>query len=211
MSNVANVKRGATGSRRRGRPRSEKARRAILKAAQALLADGGLGAVTMEAVAATAGVGKPTVYRWWPDRHAVAMAALMETELGNPVRSGGRSAIAALRAQLRAIAKRFATTTGRHVASMIAAAQTESELSKAFRNHFVLARRAEGKSLLERAMQNREVRGDLDVEVALDLLYGPLFFRLLMGHAPLNEAFVDGVLDQALQGMHADRTARAPR
>jgi hypothetical protein len=60
-------------------------------------------------------------------------------------------------------------------------------------------------------MQNREVRGDLDVEVALDLLYGSLFFRLLMGHAPLDEAFVDGVLDQALQGMHARRTARAPR
>jgi AcrR family transcriptional regulator len=211
MSNGANVRPGATGSRRRGRPRSEKARRAILKAAHALLSDGGLGAVTMEAVAARAGVGKPTVYRWWPDRHAVAMAALMEAELDNPVRSGGSSVIAALRAQLRAIAKRFATTTGRHVASMIAAAQTESELSKAFRNHFVLARRAEGKALLERAMQNREVRGDLDVEVALDLLYGSLFFRLLMGHARLDAAFVDGVLDQALQGMHARRTARVPR
>ena len=211
MSNAVNVRRGATGSRRRGRPRSEKARRAILKAAQALLADGGLGAVTMEAVAARAGVGKPTVYRWWPDRHAVAMAALMETGPDDPVRRGGRSAIAALRAQLRAIAKRFATTTGRHVASMIAAAQTESELSKAFRNHFVLARRAEGKALLERAMQNRDVRGDLDVEVALDQLYGPLFFRLLMGHAPLDEAFVDAVLDQALRGMHAGRTARARR
>lgn len=211
MSNNANVKRGAAGSRRRGRPRSEKGRRAIIKAAQALLAGGGLGAVTMEAVAARAGVGKPTVYRWWPDRHAVAMAALMETELDNPVRSGGGSAIAALRAQLRAIAKGFATATGRHMASMIAAAQNESELSKAFRNHFVLARRAEGKALLERAMQNREVRGDLDVDVALDLLYGSLFFRLLMGHAPLDEGFVDGVLDQALQGMHAVRTARAPR
>ena len=202
------VKRGVTGSRGRGRPRSEAARGAIIKAAQALLAAGGLGAVTMEAVAQRAGVGKPTVYRWWPDRHAVAMAALMETRLDNPVRNGGSSAIAALRAQLRAIAKRFATTTGRHVASMIAAAQTESELSKAFRNHFVLARRAEGKALLERTMQHREVRGDLDVEVALDLLYGSLFFRLLMGHAPLDEAFVDGVLDQALQGMHAGRTTR---
>lgn len=66
-------------------------------------------------------------------------------------------------------------------------------------------------ALLERAMQNREVRGDLDVEVAPDLLYGSLFFRLLMGHAPLDEAFVDGALDQALQGMHARRTAQAPR
>jgi len=211
MRNAAAVKDGATGPKRRGRPRSEKARRAMLRAAQALLADGGLGAVTMEAVAARAGVGKPTVYRWWPDRHAVAMAALMETELPNPVRRGGGSAIAALRAQLRAIARRFATATGRHVASMIATAQTESELSKAFRNHFVLARRAEGQALLERAMQDREVRRDLDAEVALDVLYGPLFFRLLMGHAPLDEAFMDRVLDHALQGMQAGRRARVRR
>src|SRR4051812_40994495 len=195
----------------RGRPRSEALKRAILSAAQALLREGGPGAVTMEAVAERAGVGKPTVYRWWPDRHAVAMAALMETETRERALGKNDSALAGLRSQLRAISKRFATSTGRHVTSMIAAAESESELSKAFRNHFVLARRAEGKALLERAMHSREVRRDLDAEVALDLLYGPLFFRLLMGHAPLDEAFVDGVLHQALQGMHAGRTARAPR
>ena len=185
----------------RGRPRSEKARVAILRAARALIAEGGPGAVTMEAVAARARVGKPTVYRWWPDRHAVAMAALMDTGAGEDVEASGRSAIAALRAQLRAVAKRFATSTGRHVTSMLAASDPESELSKAFRNHFVLARRAEGKALLERAKANREVRRDVDVEVALDLLYGPLFFRLLMGHAALDESFMDKVLDAAVRGM----------
>jgi AcrR family transcriptional regulator len=190
----------------RGRPRSEAARQAILQAARALLAEGGPGSVTMEAVAARAGVGKPTVYRWWPDRHAVAMAALMDEE---PAQDGGgtrKSALAELRAQLRAIARRFATSTGRHVASMIAASESASELSKAFRNHFVLARRTEGKALLERAIADREVRGDLDVEVALDLLYGPLFFRLLMGHAPLDERFMDRVLDDALEGMRVSRS-----
>jgi AcrR family transcriptional regulator len=187
--------------RRRGRPRSEKARVAILRAARALLAEGGPGAVTMEAVASRAGVGKPTVYRWWPDRHAVAMAALMDSGSGEGVATSGRLALTALRAQLRAVAKRFATSTGRHVTSMLAASDPQSELSKAFRNHFVLARRAEGKALLERAKANREVRRDLDVEVALDLLYGPLFFRLLMGHAPLDESFMDEVLDSAVRGM----------
>jgi len=185
----------------RGRPRSEKARVAILRAARALLAEGGPGAVTMEAVAARARVGKPTVYRWWPDRHAVAMAALMDTAAGEGVEASGLSAITALRAQLRAVAKRFATSTGRHVTSMLAASDPESELSKAFRNHFVLARRAEGKALLERAKTDREVRRDVDVEVALDLLYGPLFFRLLMGHAALDESFMDKVLDAAVRGM----------
>jgi len=185
----------------RGRPRSEKARVAILRAARALLAEGGPGAVTMEAVAARARVGKPTVYRWWPDRHAVAMAALMDTAAGERVEASGLSAITALRAQLRAVAKRFATSTGRHVTSMLAASDPQSELSKAFRNHFVLARRAEGKALLERAKADREVRRDVDVEVALDLLYGPLFFRLLMGHAALDQSFMDKVLDAAVRGM----------
>ncbi len=194
-------------SKPRGRPRSEAAHAAILEAARALMAEGGPGAVTMEAVATRAKVGKPTIYRWYPDRNAVAMAALMESESGASSARAKKSALEGLRAQLRAIARRFTTATGRHVASMIAASEAESELSKAFRNHFVLARRAEGQQLLTQAIAAREVRGDLDVEVALDLLYGPLFFRLLMGHAPLTEGFVDRVLDDALQGMRV----RAPR
>lgn len=191
----------------RGRPRSEAAHTAILDAARALMEEGGPGAVTMEAVAARAGVGKPTVYRWYPDRHAVAMAALMDSESVGQAARAKKTPLEALRAQLRAIARRFTTATGRHVASMIAASEAESELSKMFRNHFVLARRAEGQQLLAQAIAGKEVRGDLDVEVALDLLYGPLFFRLLMGHAPLTEGFVDRVLDDALQGMRV----RAPR
>ena len=119
-------------SRRRGRPRSAEAREAILRAARELLAEGGPAAVTMEGVAARAGVGKPTVYRWWPDRHAVAMAALMEGDAERPARKTPRSAIQGLRQQLRTIADRFASPTGRHVTTMIAASETETEFSKAF-------------------------------------------------------------------------------
>jgi AcrR family transcriptional regulator len=185
----------------RGRPRSAEAKKAILRAARALLAEGGPAAVTMEGVAARAGVGKPTVYRWWPDRHAVAMAALMEGEADEAPRSMRTSAIQALRHQLRTIAERFSTPMGRHVTTMIAASDTETELSKAFRNHFVLARRTEGRALLERAIRDGEVRRGLDVEVALDLLYGPLFFRLLIGHAQLDVRFMDQVLAHALRGL----------
>jgi len=90
---------------------------------------------------------------------------------------------------------------GRHVTTMIAASDTETELSKAFRNHFVLARRTEGRALLERAIRDGEVRRGLDVEVALDLLYGPLFFRLLIGHSQLDVRFMDQVLAHALRGL----------
>ena len=195
----------APAARRPGRPRSEASRDAALRAARALLTEGGPAAVTMEGVAARAGVGKPTLYRWWPDRHALSMAALMESEPRGTSRAARRSAsqssVAALRQQLRTIADRFSTRTGRHVTTIIAASEAETEISKAFRNHFVLARREEGRALLERAIRAREVRKDIDVEVVLDLLYGPLFFRLLIGHAALDEGFTDAVLAHALRGL----------
>jgi AcrR family transcriptional regulator len=201
-------------ARPRGRPRSEAARRAILRAASDLLVEGGVGAVTMEAVAARAGVGKPTLYRHWKDRHEVAMAALIQIA-GPP--SGpdvGASPpvppLAALRASLGAVAELFARPVGRSVATMLAAADPSSEVSKAFRGHFIQAKRDEGRRLLEAARARGEVRADLDLEVALDLLFGPLFYRLLMGHGRLNVAFVDSLVDHALGGL-GPRQAGSPQ
>jgi AcrR family transcriptional regulator len=155
----------------------------------------------MEAVAARAGVGKPTVYRWWSDRHAVVMAALMAGENPGEGARAGKSAFDSLRNQLRQIATRFASPTGRHITSMLAAADAESELGKAFRGHFVLARRAEGRAILEQGITAGEVRGDVDLDVALDELYGAVFFRLLLGHAPLDASFVDKLIEQVMEGM----------
>lgn len=194
-----------------GRPRDLAAKEAILAAARALLEEGGQGAVTMEAVATRAAVGKPTVYRWWPDRHAVLMAALMAGPHATERARAGTSALDSLRNQLRQIATRFASPTGRHITSMLAAADAESELGKAFRNHFVLARRSEGRAILERGIADGEIRLDLDLDVALDELYGAVFFRLLLGHAPLDAGFIDKLLDQAMAGMKAVRPQRARR
>lgn len=190
-----------TMKRARGRPRDLAAKKAILDAARALLDEGGPGVVTMEVVATRAGVGKPTVYRWWPDRHAVVMAALMAGPNPGEGARAGKSTFDSIRNQLRQIASRFASPTGRHITSMLAAADAESELGKAFRGHFVLARRAEGRAILEQGIADGEVRGDLDLEVALDELYGAVFFRLLLGHAPLDTGFVDKLIEQAMEGM----------
>jgi AcrR family transcriptional regulator len=193
--------------RPRGRPRSVEARRAILKATHELLAEGGLSSVTIEGIAARAGVGKPTIYRTWPNAHAVAMAALMEnTDVdGAAVRlvdaDKPGTALTGLRAQLHEVARVFSAPLGRSVTLMIAASEQETELSKAFRNHFILARRNEGRGFLTSAMSNGEVRRDLDVDVALDMIYAPVFYRLLMGHAPLSARFIDEVLNLAMQGL----------
>lgn len=187
----------------RGRPRNPQTRMAILRAARELMEQGGPAAVTMEAVAARAGVGKPTVYRWWPDRHAVSMAALMEAQPDARPARKTRSVAQSLQQQLNEVVGTFATRTGRNVATIIAAADSSTEISKAFRNHFVLARREEGRRLLLEGMASGELRGDVDVDAALDLLYGPLFFRLMLGHAPLDAAFAKQLLKDWLRGIGA--------
>lgn len=188
--------------RPRGRPRDLGARAAMVRAAAALLAEGGLANVTMERIAATAGVGKPTVYRNWPNAEAVAMEAFLITaERPRAAGKASASGVADLRAQLRAIAAAFAGSTGRDVRAMVAAAQGEGALAKAFRDHFVAEARKAGRAMLDRAAKAGELRPGLDPEVALDLLYGPLYYRLLLGHAPPDAAFVDALVDHALAGL----------
>jgi AcrR family transcriptional regulator len=187
--------------RPRGRPRSAAAHGAILDAAAALIAEGGIGAVTMEAVARLAGVGKPTVYRNWANREALAMAALLK---GGAPKTGVRETGAALddlRRQLLKVAQAFAAPRGRNAALMVASADPDSELSKAFRTQVMLASREEGRALLIRAAAEGAVRKNADVEAVLDAIYGAIFYRLLVGHAPANEAFVGALLSEVLTGL----------
>lgn len=157
----------------------------------------------MEAIAAQAGVGKPTIYRQWPNAQSVAMAAFLETAQPVPASMKSGKAVDALRAQLRSIAQVFSTRVGRNTALMIAAAQNDSELAKVFRNQFIMGRREEGRTILNRAVAAGELRANADLDVALDLIYAPLYFRLLIGHGALDGDFTDAILDTALKGLKA--------
>lgn len=189
---------------RRGRPRDPAARRAILRAAHELLERGGIGAVTMEAVAERAGVGKPTVYRWWPNSSAVAMAALLEHDVTTKRSPRAKSPLAALRRQLKAVAHIFATPLGRNVAIMLASSDSQTELSKSFRNHFILARREEARALLEEAIDAGEIWRGVDVEAVLDLLYGALFYRLIAAPTVIDSAYTDRIVSLLLAGISAE-------
>ena len=129
------------------------------------------------------------------------MAALMESEGVSAVPQANAAPLAALRKQLARVVTVFATPVGRTVTAMIASADRDSELSKSFRNHFILTRRDEGRVLLEAAIARGDVRRGADIEVALDMIYGALFYRLLMGHAPLNGALVKQIVKEALRGL----------
>ena len=182
----------------RGRPRDPRTRATILAAARALLERGGLTAVTIEAIANKAGVSRPTIYRYWPNAPAVAMAAFLDASGAPTAARASRSPLAALRAQLHAVADAFAAPAGRSIAAMVAAAQSETELAKAFRNEFIARNRDAARLLLERCIEDRLVDRPTDIELALDLIFGPLFYRLLMGHAPITRGFVDRLIDAVI-------------
>jgi AcrR family transcriptional regulator len=168
-----------------------------------MLEEGGITALTIEGIAARAAVGKPTIYREWPNAHAVAMAALMSADAAATKIASSPSAVTELQRQLRAVAGVFASRIGRQAAIMIASAAGETELSKSFRNHFILARRAEGRDIIGRGIAQREIRAGIDIEVLLDMIYGPIFYRLLMGHGALDAEFTDAVVAHAMQGISA--------
>ena len=187
-----------TSSPSRGRPRDPRTRSAILAAARVLLERGGLTAVTIEAISAKASVSRPTIYRYWPNAPAVAMAAFLQASGDPAAGKTSRSPLAALRAQLHAVADAFAAPGGRSVAAMVAAAQSETELAKAFRNEFIARNRDAARELLERCIAEQLIVAPADIDLALDQIFGALFYRLLMGHAPITRGFVDQLLDAVI-------------
>jgi AcrR family transcriptional regulator len=191
------------GPRPPGRPRSERARRAILKSANELLDGEGFAAVTMEAIAERAGVSKATVYRWWPNRAAVVMDGFLSTvssEVPFPHTGYAREDI---RLHMRRLTEAFGGRIGRTVAALLAEGQADPELADALRSRWLLVRRAEAREILELGIERGELRGGLDPEVAVDVLYGPIYYRLLVGHAPLDDDFADALADHTFAGLGA--------
>lgn len=184
-----------------GRPRSESARQAVLRAAGDLLARDGFAGVTVEAIAAEAGVGKATIYRWWPGKAAVVMDAfLAATGPCAPFPDTG-CLEEDLRGQMRALACALGGRMGTVLRGVLAEAQSDPEAAEAFRTRYLAPRRAETRRVLERARDRGQICPQADLETAADALYGPLFYRLTAGHAPLDSAFVDALLSLVFQGL----------
>jgi len=189
--------------KQRGRPRSEKARTAILDAATELLLEQGLEAVSMDEVAELAG--KATIYRWWPSKETLALDALYHewaTAQPEPPDTGSlrTDLLALLRPWIRRVRSR---PYGRVVAELVAEAQTDPEFASIYHARFVAPRREPARALVRRAIDRGELLPDIDVDLALDLVYGPLYHRLLHGHAPLDERFLRDLVDTVLAGLEA--------
>ena len=193
----------ATPALRRGRPRSEARKQAILQAAFELLGEHGLAATSMEAVADRAGVSKATIYRWWDSKELLALDALYAAwDTADPAPRQNGTLRAEMLALVRPWVRLVATgPSARILTALLAEAQNDPEFGRAYRAHFVEPRRAQARAVFSRAIARGEISAGIDVEVAIDLLWGPLYHRLFHGHAPLNERFARRSVDTVLAGI----------
>ena len=193
----------ATPALRRGRPRSEARKQAILQAAFELLGEHGLAATSMEAVADRAGVSKATIYRWWDSKELLALDALYAAwDTADPAPRQNGTLRAEMLALVRPWVRLVATgPSARILTALLAEAQNDPAFGRAYRAHFVEPRRAQARAVFSRAIARGEISAGIDVEVAIDLLWGPLYHRLFHGHAPLNERFARQSVDTVLAGI----------
>jgi AcrR family transcriptional regulator len=192
---------------RRGRPRSEASRKAILRAAGELLLEHGLNSISMDAVAERAGASKATIYRWWPSKELLALDALFGEWAPGPSDQYDTGSLAGdLLALVGPWARQLtARPYGRVIAALVTRAQGDPEFAEEYRARFVQPRREQGRAIFARAIARGEVPPDTDIEVALDLLYGPFYHRLLHGHAKLSDHFTRAVVDYVTAAVSTGR------
>lgn len=191
-----------TTARRAGRPRCNESHQAILDAAVALLEQGSWRTLTIEGIAAKAGVSKQTVYKWWPTKSALVMEAYAGS-FGEftPAPDSGDFA-----ADLREFTRRSLRTLSRPsmlrpLTGLLAEAQFDDDVRRDMRERFLAARRMHWYELFKRGIARGEVRKDVDVELTLDLLFGPIWMRMLFRHGKLDAALADATADHVLRSI----------
>ena len=196
------------GKRPPGRPRSEQARQAILRTTLKILGKNGFSDFKIEEVAAHASVGKATVYRWWPNKGALIADAFASSTTRKLRFPDTGSVYADMSQQMRQLIKVFRSRRGRIVSAILAAGQSDKDLIDAFRERFLWPRRREAYATLRRGIERGELRRDLDPDLLLDSLYGPIYMRFLIQHDRLTPEFVDRLCELVLAGVRPQGKSR---
>jgi AcrR family transcriptional regulator len=184
-----------------GRPRSETSREAILQAAFAVLVERGWPGFSIEAVAAAAGAGKTTVYRWWKSKAELAVDAFFhatEAELQFPDTGSAKSDF---RKQILGLAELLRGRRGQALAAMLGGARTDPELGRALGERWLEPRRRWGMQRMARAQAEGELRPGVEPAAALAVLYGPLYAPLLFGGQVPTMQAAEAYLEVAISGV----------
>ncbi len=187
-----------------GRPlrkQSVRARTLVLQATRELLLEGGLKAATVDAISARSGVSKATMYKHWPNRTMVAIDAFAEYMTEQvPVPDTG-NALGDMTLHLVHVGEFYASPAGTIYAQLLAQTVSDPEARELLIRRFMEGRRQVVRLLWQRALDRGEVRRDVDVEIAIDVLSGAVIFRLIAGHAPLDRTHLEAIADAALGGL----------
>jgi AcrR family transcriptional regulator len=192
----------------RGRPRDDQAHLAILKAALAEVCATGFRELTVDAIAARANVGKMTIYRRWPNKAAAVMDAFLELVGPATKFPDAPTAVESVRLQMRLQGKFFRGKYGRVIKALLGEAQFAPELADAFRERWIIPRRQMTREVLERAIREGSVRRGLDLETIVDLLYGPIYYRLQLETAPITNTFTDAIHQRVMESLHPTSTRK---
>jgi len=187
-------------SSRPGRPRGESAasHAAIMQAVYDLLQERSVRDLTMEAVAKRAGVGKPTLYKWWPSKAALVFAMFHERLAAVPVAVSSASAEAGLRARIRHLITALNGSFGKVIADLIAEGQSTPDLLKDLYDQHVRERREAAIADIERGKAAGEFPATLDPVLAVDAIVGAIYYRHLLRFEPLTEAYGERLIDQTI-------------
>lgn len=181
-----------------GRPRSEKSREAILNAIDALLEEKEGRDLTIEAVAKRAKVGKPTLYRWWPTLADIVLEAGLRRAEMNIVISSEEGPQEKLRMFLRQSVKAITDGGGVYLRFLMAQAQENEEFRKRFRDSFVASRREVLCGVIREAVDYDKTSSTRNLDLFVDIVFGAMWYRLLVGHASLDQSFTDALVDIVL-------------
>lgn len=194
---------GAGMDKKRGRPRSVETEKAILTAAYDLLLELGFADVTVEKIADRAQVSKATIYKWWPNKAAVVTDSYLNATTEKLQVPDTGSAVTDITLQASRLAAFLDSKEGRVINELIAEGQFDSALAETYRARYFVPRRIVSHEILERGVKRGELRSGLDIELCLDLIYGPIFYRLLITGEPVDDAFVGRIISYAMNGIRA--------
>jgi len=192
-----------------GRVRSDTSRVAILDATLKLLESTPLQQISIESIAREAGVGKATIYRWWNSKAAVVIEAFLNTHVSHTPMPKGGSPREALTRHIHLLVDEYSGWSGRIVSQIMAEGQGDPDVLREFRERFWYGRRAVVREVVEEARRLGEFRADMDTELQMDILYAPVYFRLLMRHLPLDRKFADAHCAAMMQVLAPPQTVAA--
>jgi AcrR family transcriptional regulator len=188
-----------------GRPRDEDVTRQIRDAAMELGLESGFDGLSIEAVAAHAGVGKTTIYRRWRNVWSIVADAVLDDVAKLAPLQEQSTARGSLAASMRLAARYFRGPRGKVLRALIGRAQVDRTLHKALIEQWLLARRNVTRAFVRQGIARGELRPDLDPDIVIDALYGPLYHQLLLpydsGHGDLSDAYVDALVETVFAGL----------